>query len=63
MDELEWLEAAGFENLEEFNHLVASVDLTTDDGRDAFKIWQYLDGSKHGLLRILQLQDERNKRR
>ncbi len=50
MEEL--VKAMGFESLQEFNKLVASVDLSTPEKLKAFKEWQDNDGSKTGLLKL-----------
>jgi hypothetical protein len=43
----------GFESVEEFNRLVASVDLGSGEKLLAFKRWQSNDGSKEGLVQLL----------
>lgn len=42
----------GFDSLQEFNHLVANVDLSSFKKIDAFKNWQENDGTKEGLLKL-----------
>jgi len=42
----------GFVSLEEFNKIVANVDLTSADKIAAFKKWQDEDGTKTGLLKL-----------
>lgn len=44
--------AHGFESLAEFNALISGVELSTQEKREAFKLWQRNDGSKVGLLRL-----------
>ncbi len=44
--------AHGFESEQEFADLVYGADLSTPEKRAAFKMWQKLDGSKEGLLRL-----------
>lgn len=54
MEEL--VKECGFDSLAEFNELVNSVDLTTRDNIDSFKLWQNEDGSKFGLVALLMDQ-------
>lgn len=42
----------GFEDEMDFHRLVASIDLSTVEHREAFKDWQFQDGSKTGLLKL-----------
>ncbi len=42
----------GFENGEEFNQLVAGVDISTSGKLAVFRKWQYQDGTKEGLLNL-----------
>lgn len=42
----------GFRDLQEFNHLVSSADLTTPERFDAFMKWKLNDGTKDGLLKL-----------
>lgn len=42
----------GFDSLEEFNNLVANVDLTSAENVKAFKDWQDNDGTKDSLLKL-----------
>lgn len=48
----------GFESEKEFHRLIASVDLSTAEKRKAFKEWQFNDGSKVGLLKLLKKKGE-----
>lgn len=50
MEEL--LKELGFDNINEFNKLVASADLSSPEKLDAFKLWKEKDGSKEGLLKL-----------
>lgn len=47
------LKQLGFESGAEFHRLVAGADLSSNAGIAAFKRWQFEDGSKVGLLRLL----------
>lgn len=49
----EILEQYGFKSIEEFNHLVSSVDITDANTLEAFKNWQENDGTKESLLKII----------
>jgi hypothetical protein len=42
----------GFDNAADFHKHVAAVDLSTPDKFKQFKAWQFLDGSKEGLLKL-----------
>ncbi len=42
----------GFEDLSEFNRLVASVDLTTPERFAAFTNWKMNDGTREGLMKL-----------
>lgn len=44
--------AHGFESEKEFIALVYGADLSTPEKIAAFKVWQKLDGSREGLLRL-----------
>jgi len=44
----------GFESLEEFSKLVASVNLSTSEKQMEFRKWQFLDGTKEGLLKLIE---------
>lgn len=46
----------GFESLVEFNRLVASVDLQRREHVEAFKRWQDEDGTKAGLVALIEKQ-------
>jgi len=50
----EALKDLGFESSQEFHKLVAAVDLSTPEKLEAFKLWQYGDGTKDGLLQLMQ---------
>lgn len=43
----------GFLDLDEFNRLVASVDLSTEEKIKEFKNWQNEDFTKDGLLILM----------
>jgi hypothetical protein len=47
----------GFDSLKEFNHLVANVDLSTQEKRIAFKKWQEEDGTKEGILKLGMIKE------
>lgn len=53
MDLEDAIKEFGFESEKEFHRLVASVDLSTPAKRTTFKDWQFNDGSKEGLLRLI----------
>ena len=44
----------GFNSENDFHTLVTSIDLTSDDNVYRFKDWQDNDGSKTGLLKIIE---------
>ena len=44
----------GFESLVEFNKLVSSVDLSTPEKIKYFTNWKQEDGSKIGLLLLIE---------
>jgi len=46
------LKELGFEDEQEFFKLVSSVDLSTQEKREAFKKWQEEDGTKEGLIKL-----------
>jgi len=48
----------GFENNEQMNQMVASVDLTHQPTRLAFLRWKESDGSKAGLDDVLKIKEE-----
>jgi len=50
MEEL--VKALGFEDLKEFNCMVACVDLSSAQNLAAFRYWQEQDGSKTGLIQL-----------
>jgi hypothetical protein len=43
----------GFASLKEFNHLVASIDLSNLEKLAAFEQWRDNDGTKEGLLKLI----------
>ncbi len=45
-------QALGFQNVAEFNRMVAAVDLSTPERLAAFRRWQDNDGSKDGLQQL-----------
>ena len=55
MDEI--AQAQGFTNAEEMNKMVAEVDLTTAAGLAAFQTWKEEDGTKAGLVTLLEAQE------
>lgn len=50
MDEL--VKKMGFENLQEFHRMVASVRLTLPGDLAAFNYWKENDGTKEGLSKL-----------
>lgn len=48
----ELVKVNGFDSLEEFNKMVASVDISTPVRYADFVRWQRDDGSKEGLLKL-----------
>jgi len=46
----------GFNNLEEFNDLICEVNMSTPEKLSAYKEWQYRDGTKEGLLKLIAQQ-------
>lgn len=42
----------GFDSVEEFNNLVAGVDLSTPEKLNDFNEWKTKDGTKNGLLNL-----------
>jgi hypothetical protein len=51
-------QAQGFVNAEEMNKMVSKVDLTTAEGLAAFQTWKEEDGTKAGLVTLLESQEE-----
>lgn len=43
----------GFDSIQEFNHMVAAVDLTNQEKMKQFLDWKENDGTKKGLQKIL----------
>ena len=52
----EHLITLGFESFLDFTHLVALVDISTDEKLKAFDNWRDLDGTKQGLLDLGQIK-------
>jgi hypothetical protein len=50
----EFVKEMGFENEKEFHKMVASVDLTNPTKMKMFLDWKESDGTKEGLLLLLQ---------
>lgn len=48
----EFVKQMGFDSLQEFNKLVASVDISTPEKLKAFLGWKENDGTKKGILKI-----------
>lgn len=48
----------GFESLEEFHHLVAQVNLTTENNLLKFNEWKEKDYTKEGLLKLIQSNEK-----
>jgi hypothetical protein len=48
----------GFKNNREFARLVCSIDLSNKKAFTEFKNWQYNDGTKIGLLKLLEKKHE-----
>ena len=44
----------GFNSVQEFNHLVATVDISTPQKLKAFEDWKENDGTKEGLLKLFE---------
>lgn len=55
MEEL--VKECGFDSLDNFNYLINLVDLSTEESIKNFKEWQNEDGTKSGLLTILNNQN------
>lgn len=43
----------GFLDAEELNKMVANVDLTKPNMLNEFKLWQNNDGTKEGLMKLI----------
>ncbi len=52
-----YLKKLGFKNMQEFNSMTCEADISTAEKMGRFKHWQFEDGSKEGLLKVI----ERNK--
>lgn len=50
----EFLKELGFEDQKEMNRLVSSVDLSTEENVDRFNNWKMTDGTKSGLLILIE---------
>lgn len=48
----EAVKQSGFDSLEEFNKMIANLDLTKPGKLKAFREWQENDGTKDGLLKL-----------
>ena len=48
----------GFDNYNELQGMVNSVDISTPAKLNAFKKWQYEDGSRKGLLAIIEAAEQ-----
>lgn len=54
MTEDEMWRQLGFEDAAEAHRLVAAVPLDTSERLRRFKEWQYQDGTKTGILKLMQ---------
>lgn len=50
----EFVKEMGFDGELEFNRLVASVDITNADKLAMFTYWKENDGTKEGLLKVIE---------
>lgn len=50
----EVVRSQGFRDEQEMSRLVSSVDLSTPQARDAFQEWKMTDGSREGLVSLLE---------
>ena len=48
--------ANGFESAAEMNRMVARVDIQTDEQLRKFTIWKETDGTKEGLVKLMELK-------
>lgn len=53
MEEL--VKSLGFDSLDEFNQMICEIDLSTPEKLSNFKLWQENDGTKEGLLLLLEV--------
>ena len=51
----EFVKEMGFDSLEEFNRLVATVDINSKEKMKSFINWKENDGTKEGLLLLFTL--------
>jgi len=51
----EMIKEYGFKNESEFYMLVSKVDVSTPEKLAAFKVWQAIDGTKTGILKLDQI--------
>jgi hypothetical protein len=56
MTEEEMFQEAGFESAAEGHKMIASVDLGSPEKLEAFKRWKFEDGTKEGLLKIMEMK-------
>lgn len=54
-------EKLGFENEKEYLVMINSINLSNEQVLNAFKKWRKNDGSKKGLLKIIELESELKK--
>ena len=60
-DELdETVKTLGFAGHAEFCELVAKTDISTPQNRQAFRRWQYTDGTKEGLIKLERVPEKVN---
>lgn len=50
----EFVKEMGFDSLEEFNRLVATVDINSKEKTKSFIDWKENDGTKEGLLLLFR---------
>jgi len=54
----EFVKEMGFDSLEEFNRLVATVDINSKEKMKSFIDWKENDGTKEGLLILFIYSNE-----
>lgn len=54
----EFVKEMGFTSLEEFNRLVATVDINSKEKMKSFTDWKENDGTKEGLLLLFSDSNE-----
>ena len=54
----EFVKEMGFDSLEEFNRLVATVDINSKEKMKLFIDWKENDGTKEGLLLLFNDSNE-----